>query len=99
VRGIVKATHIQNWRDISKSVFSVLKAKRLDPRRPFDFGVSIDFSWAWRIYDVMRVQLTEIKVAGRYMRVTIVTARTVALSSTVSFVKVTRWPLDSAVIS
>jgi hypothetical protein len=36
------------------------------------------------------------KVAGRYMRVTIVTTRTVALSSTVSLVKVTRWPLDSA---
>lgn len=49
--------------------------------------------------DVMKARLTEMNVAGRYMRVTIVTARTVALSSTVSFVKVTRWPLDSAVIS
>ena len=99
VRGIVRATHIQNWREISKFVFSALKAKRLDPRRPCSLGISIGFLRTWHMSDVMKARLTEMNVAGRYMRVTIVTARTVALSSTVSFVKVTRWPLDSAVIS
>jgi hypothetical protein len=52
VRGIVRATHIQNWREISKFLSSELKEKRLDPRRPYVLGVSNDFIIGMGIYTI-----------------------------------------------
>jgi hypothetical protein len=52
VRGIVRATHIQNWREISKFLSSELKEKRLDPRRPYVLGVSNDFVIGMGIYTI-----------------------------------------------